>query len=229
MTSEDTFPRRFTEVDELIRPEHFHLRAADRCYFIGEYTARKGYNYSATNDLILNFKKSMDRRGNPHEWKYKERAIRQAAAAFSAALGPKEIDQFTFVPVPPSKAKGEPFYDDRVVRMLLAMDSESTPDVRELVVQTESTEPAHAIDPRPSPEQIGIRYRINDTLTEPAPDFLAVVDDVLTTGAHFRAMSSLLGARFPKARILGLFIARRVSSEQAFERWLEGMPADGGG
>ena len=55
------------------------------------------------------------------------------------------------------------------------------------------------------------------------------VDDVLTTGAHFRAMSSLLGAGFPKARIMGLFIARRMSSEQAFERWLEGTLPDGGG
>ena len=97
----------------------------------------------------------------------------------------------------------------------------------------ESIRQAHfhlrASDPRPSPEQISSRYRIDDTLTEPVPDFLAIVDDVLTTGTHFRAMSSLLDARFPKARILGLFIARRVSSEQAFEHWLEGMPRDGSG
>lgn len=171
----------------------------------------------------------MDRRDNPHEWKHKKRAIRQVAAVFSAALGPEEIGRLTFVPVPPSKAKGDRLHDDRMMRMLRAMNSSSPPDVRELVVQTESTEPAHAIDPRPSPEQIASRYRIDDTLTEPAPDFLAIVDDVLTTGAHFRAMSSLLDARFPKARILGLFIARRVSSEQAFERWLEGMPRDGSG
>lgn len=91
MTSEAIFPRRFTEIDDLIRREHFRLSAADRCYFIGEYTARKGYDYSATNDLILNFKKSMGRRGNPHEWKHKERAIRQAAAAFSAAWARRKL------------------------------------------------------------------------------------------------------------------------------------------
>lgn len=44
MTSEGIFPRRFTEVDESVRHAHFHLRASDRCYFIGEYTARQGYN-----------------------------------------------------------------------------------------------------------------------------------------------------------------------------------------
>lgn len=229
MTSEAIFPRRFTEVDESIRQDHFYLRASDRCYFIGEYTARQGYNYSATNQLIFNFKKSMDRRSNPHEWKHKRRAIHQAAAAFSAALGPEEIGRLTFVPVPPSKTKDHSLHDDRMIRMLRAMNSAAMPDVRELVVQTESTEPAHAIDPRPSPEQIGIRYRIDDALTEPEPDFLAIVDDVLTTGAHFRAMSSLLGARFPNARISGLFIARRVPTERVFERWLQGTPPDGGG
>ena len=50
MTSGNTFPRRFTEVDELIRPDHFRLSATDRCYFIGEYTAGKGYDYSATTN-----------------------------------------------------------------------------------------------------------------------------------------------------------------------------------
>ena len=227
MTSGNTFPRRFTEVDELIRPDHFHLGAADRCYFIGEYTARKGYGYSATNQLILNFKKPMDRKRNPHEWRHKERAIREAAEAFAAALGRDALDRLTFVPVPPSKAKDHPLHDDRLVRMLRLMRSTPT-DVRELVVQTESTEPAHAIDPRPAPRQLASLYRIDDTLTELVPDSLAIVDDVLTTGAHFRAVSSVLGARFPNARVSGLFIARRVPAAQAFVHWLQGTPPASG-
>ena len=60
MTSASTFPQRLTKIDDLARPDHFYLTADDECYFLGEYTARKGFAFSPTNQLILNFKKSMD-------------------------------------------------------------------------------------------------------------------------------------------------------------------------
>ena len=53
-------------------------------------------------------------------------------------------------------------------------------------------------------------YRMDETLTTPEPSFVAIVDDVLTTGAHFRAASSVLASRFPTVQIVGLFIARRL-------------------
>ena len=60
MTSGNTFPRRLTEIDDLARPDHWYLTPEDDCYFLGEYTARKGFVFSATNQLVLNFKKSRD-------------------------------------------------------------------------------------------------------------------------------------------------------------------------
>ena len=54
--SNGTFPRRFTKVDDLTRADHSYLTETDACYFIGEYTARKGFSYRATNNLVLNFK-----------------------------------------------------------------------------------------------------------------------------------------------------------------------------
>jgi hypothetical protein len=64
-------PTKLTRVDSLLLPDHYYLDADDECYFIGEYTARAGFAFSATNDLIQNLKKPMDRRDRP-EWKYKE-------------------------------------------------------------------------------------------------------------------------------------------------------------
>ena len=216
MTSDGTFPRRLTKVDDLIRPDHWHLTGADACYFIGEYTAYRGYAHSDTNRLIFNFKKTMDRRGRP-EWRYKEQAIQTAAAAFRRALAPKDLDRLTFVPVPPSKARGDPLYDDRLTRMLGAVRSRPPLDIRELIVQTESTDAVHAGDRRPAPERIESLYRIDETLTGPVHDIIAVVDDILTTGAHFRAAKSVLSARFPGVAIIGLFIARRVPNTAAIE------------
>ena len=216
MTSDGTFPRRLTKVDDLIRPDHSHLTGADACYFIGEYTAYRGYAHSDTNRLIFNFKKTMDRRGRA-EWRYKEQAIQTAAAAFRRALAPKDLDRLTFVPVPPSKARGDPLHDDRLTRMLGAIQPKPPLDIRELIVQTESTAAVHAGDRRPAPERIEALYRIDETLTGPVRDIIAVVDDILTTGAHFRAAKSVLSARFPGVAIIGLFIARRVPNTVAIE------------
>lgn len=40
--------------------------------------------------------------------------------------------------------------------------------------------------------------------------FRVVFDDLLTTGAHFKAMKSALMERFAAAKITGVFLARRV-------------------
>ena len=120
-TSRAPFPRRLTAIDDLTRPDHFHLGAGDECYFFGEYVSGRGYQYSPTNQLLMNLKKAPDRRGLP-EWRYKEDAIRQVAAAFRYALG-DSLDRLTFVPVPPSKARDDPLYDDRLTRVILRASS----------------------------------------------------------------------------------------------------------
>ena len=208
MTSDVSFPDRFTEIDELTRPDHFWLTDNDRCYFLGEYTARQGYAYSPTNNLILNFKKPPDRRGRP-EWRYKELAVQRAATAFRSAMGAAP-PQLTFMPVPPSKARAHPLYDDRVAWMLRTIWPGQPADIRDIITQPESADAAHESPVRPVPSQIQTGYQIDERLTAPEPTFVAIVDDVLTTGAHFRAASSVLAARFPAVQIVGLFIARRV-------------------
>ena len=214
MTSDRTSPRRLTRVDRLIlrRSEHYYLCEDDECYFIGEYTAGRGWDHSPTNQLISNFKKEMDRRDLP-EWRYKRRAIRQAALAFRTALEPLDeatVRGTTFVPIPPSKAKDDPGYDDRMTQMLNLIRPEPSLDVREIIVQANSTDPVHLSGVRLSPEEIEDGYGIDESLTAPPPHIIGIVDDVLTTGAHYRAAQVVLSSRFPKARIIGLFIARRV-------------------
>jgi hypothetical protein len=68
MTSASTFPQRLTKIDDLTRPDHFYLTPEDACYFLGEYTARKGYAFSPTNQLVLNFASSRDRVGDFHRF-----------------------------------------------------------------------------------------------------------------------------------------------------------------
>lgn len=210
-TFSSIFPQRLTKIDDLIRQHYLHVTDADYCYFLGEYTVGGGYEFSETNQLIFNFKKPMDRRGRP-EWSYKEQAIQAVAKTFRNALNPGVIEKLTFVPIPPSKAKDHPLYDCRLLRMLKAIRPEPPLDIRELIIQTESTAATHNQADRPSPEQIEKIYRINENLAEPEPRNFALVDDVLTTGAHFKAAKSVLSNRFPDKVVIGFFIARSVLS-----------------
>ena len=200
---------RLTRIDGLTRPDHHYLTEADECYFIGEYTARRGYAYSRTNSLISNLKKSMDRRDRP-EWHYKVLAIARAASAFRTALEPRELNLLTFVPIPPSKAREDPLHDDRLIQMLHAIRPHPPLDVRELIFQTRSTGAIHEQEVRPSPEEIAALYEVDPDLAQPVPSVIAIVDDILTTGAHFRAAKALLSSQFPGTDIIGLFIARRA-------------------
>jgi hypothetical protein len=178
-------------------------------YFLGEYTARKGYRFSTTNNLIINLKKPMERQGRP-EWPYKARAIQTAAEALRTALNDKARQSLTFVPVPPSKAKTDPLYDDRLLQVLQGAWPGQQTDMRELIVQPQSSDAAHDRDERPRPTEIAARYVIDRALLHPKPQIIAVVDDLVTTGAHFVAIRSMLRREFPDPQIVGVFIARRV-------------------
>ena len=199
---------KFTQIERTQLEDHRHLTPEDECYYLGEYTARGGPLYSITNQIVLNFKKSVDHRGRP-DWPYKGQAIRTVAQLFSTLNTAFRRDA-VFVPIPPSKEKEHPLYDDRLIRMLQAVSSDL--DVRELLIQRESSEAAHSRESghRDSPDEIAGRYYVDKMLLHPDPKQIAIVDDLLTTGAHFRAASAVLRKHFPQTTLVGLFIARRV-------------------
>ena len=213
MTYEAYLTNRFTKIDRFTHKHHRWLEKSGEFYFLGEYTARKRYSYSPTNDVILNFKKPSDRKGKP-EWKYKRKAINQISTAFRNALGanlsPSDLSTVVLVPVPPSSAREDPLYDNRIASMVHAIWPDNRANVKEMIVQIGSFEPSHTSHNRPEKKEIESRYEIDEDLVHLPPNTIAIVDDILTTGAHFRAVKSLLEKRFPNARILGLFVARTV-------------------
>ncbi len=200
-----------TRIDEHLRPDHYHLDDTDECYFIGEYTAGRGFAHSTTNQFIYNLKKSVDRRGTM-EYRHKEEAIRRAAIELGKSLNPEFLERGTFVPVPPSRAPDDALYDDRITLVIWQLGP--TVDGREIVRQVVTTAGAHLRQDRPWPQQLYDNYEIDEDETEPHPVAIAVVDDVLTTGAHFKAMKRILCERFEGVKVSGLFLARRVPNTE---------------
>lgn len=207
---------RLSTIDQRSLPDHYFLNESDRCFYLMEYTAGKGYDFSKCNSLIKNLKKSPSYSKRP-DYHYKEDAINECALMLRKCLAPTFIDQATFVPIPCSKAIGHPEYDDRIKRICRGISP--TADVRDLVVQNESRNASHGMPDgqrQPIEDLVNI-YRIDKNLctTPKAPTVIAIVDDMLTTGRHFRAMEAVLKKQFPNALIGGIFIARRVPAASA--------------
>ena len=200
---------RFLKIDDQNRSDHYNLTADDECYFLHEYTSHKNYSFSDTNKLISNLKKRPSLAGTA-QYRYKGLAIRDCAAAFGEGLRPDWLATGTLVPVPPSKARDHPDYDDRILQICRAIPATRAVDVRELVFQTQSLPADHEGGPRHSIEDLLEVYRIDESKATLAPYGIAIVDDVLTNGTHFRAMKTILQQRFPEVPIAGVFVARRV-------------------
>jgi predicted amidophosphoribosyltransferase len=206
---------KLSKVDRLILEsgDHYYLDDRDNCYFISEYTARRGFHFSETNNLIYNLKKSPIHRGAA-QWSYKRKAIQQAGASLRAVLDKGSnanwLRAATLVPVPSSKIKSDEMHDNRLTEVLSVLGSGLTLDIRELVQQVENRPAAHDCEQRPKPDELRMNYLVDEGLSDPEPSHLGIFDDVLTSGAHFKAMKAILSERFPAASIIGIFLARRV-------------------
>jgi hypothetical protein len=201
-------PARLQKIDEHTRPDHYYLDENDECYYLLEYAARKRSQFGPTNDLILNLKKPVDRRTKP-EYRYKIQAIAQAAQLLRSALNDEWLPTAVLIPIPCSKAKDHPLYDDRILRVLRQMGHGLPCDIRELIIQTETIDSFHD-GCRMTPDELRCFYQLDEQLCLPdEPSQIAVFDDILTTGCHFKAIQAMLLERWPDVSVSGIFIARR--------------------
>lgn len=188
--------KRLQKIDELSLPNHCNICEDDECYFIISYTSGKGYNYNHENSLISNLKKGMDKKGKP-EWGYKIKAIKECARYLKEVDIPSAFSKnITLVPIPPSKAKSDPEYDDRLSQVLHEAFGDEL-DIRELIIQKESTQSSHTSDEKRDPKKIAQNYEINEVEAKEVKNCIILFDDVLTTGAHFKAAKSVLLESFP--------------------------------
>lgn len=205
-------PEKLWKIDESTVGEHFSLRESDQCYYIWEYTAAKGYAFSPTNQLISNLKiKPSQIAKSPGRNFYKQQAINHAAAGLRHLLPRVYVEgSATFIPVPGSKATGDPDHDDRTLQVLQRAFHGWTSDVRPMLQLTHSTPADHETVDRLAYEELLAISQLKEPGGQGVHPILVVVDDVLNSGKHFKVAQALLSARYPTAEIRGLFLARCV-------------------
>lgn len=196
---------RLQKIDDTNRSDHYYLTPEDECLFLYEYTAGLGWRGGATNQLIHNLQKKKGDNG----YRYKSIAINDCAKALSATMHQDWTANTVSVPVPPSKIKTDPMYDDRIAQVCRAIRNPSELKVCELIEQIESTESFKG-GHRLKPAELRANYRFNEELLDGLPKEIGIVDDVLTTGSHFRALKDMIIERRPGTRVVGFFIARRA-------------------
>ncbi len=207
-------PINLRQIDQSNRDDHSYIRESDTCFFLHEYTKGLTWKQSAVTNLIQNLKRDPSYRGKP-AWNHKQRTIDEVGRDLAGALLADWLKSATLVPIPPSKTKTHPSYDDRLIQILFAIQRYSgiKCDIRELILQTVDKDPTHTKDERRDIDALMADYRIDESLTSREPKQIGLFDDMLTTGAHFRAAKAVLEDRFPGVPIAGIFVARRMIPE----------------
>ena len=209
-------PRNLLIIDEAVREEYSYIEVEDTCFYLWERMSNlwssgkcPDYTQYPVNSLIANLQISPALKDSqPTRYYWKDRAIKYAAEALAAVIPDvwREINP-AFVPVPPSKTKDHPEYDARLTLTLKSVRPKLR-DIRELIVLNGGGFDSKQKGLRP--DERALHYSIDEDVSDPEPRVIVLVDDLLTTGCHYKAVGSVLKRRFPEVAIYGLFLARAV-------------------
>jgi predicted amidophosphoribosyltransferase len=180
--------------------DHAYLNSEDECYFVWEYSPGS-LAHPATR-----FIHELKALGAPNAAR-KTAAIHFAADAISASLPGSWRESATFVPMPSSKTKGHPDHDTRIAR-LLGWVRPGLADVRNLLqVRADTPSLQKGVVPLDRAANLIVTPEVN----RPAPpSTIVLVDDVITSGAHFRAAVLALHEKCAPKKVIGLFLCRTV-------------------
>ena len=197
---------RLSRIDDLTRREHYYLGDQDTCFYLGEYSARKGGAFGMTSVLVHDLLQPRDPAVSKQEYR-KDRALGSVAQWLHEVFDPGNVGNVTFVPMPQSGSGIVTDTDDRMFRILRR--SAKGLDVRKLIEVTGPAPTGDHANLRSGPNVLYENMRVVLSLIEPKPRVVFLVDDVLATGANFVAAKRRILQVMPDMPVFGLFVARK--------------------
>lgn len=194
---------------------HRCLNKNDLCiYYRDKERHVFGSPFTETNSVIANFKKRPSLcKSNPQMASYKEQGIKTIAHDVARLFQRSPQKSFLLIPAVTSKSCDDPDFDDRLIKVCSYV-AEALPNVwfADLLYIKSSIPPAHTGGTRDASSlrsNIGVRQGYDLS----GYDYVLIFDDVLTTGAHFKACQMALEEVYG-IKACGMFWAREESYAQ---------------
>lgn len=213
---------RWTYLDPILRSTRAHLTQDDLCYY---YLIRDGRGWddgphADANQLIFNFKHDPQRyAANSRPMYYKKRAIRTLAGhvisffiAQMDALGDKKV---CIVPIPTSKPRSSQGYDARLDDLCRIVEK-NVPWVSYLPLLDTKRDigKSHKQSGSRDPVVLAQNMVCGEIPRSDTGRCVVLVDDVLTSGAHYAACKQVIQDKFPDVDIVGLFLSVHVNEDR---------------
>jgi hypothetical protein len=197
-------PRRWTKLDlHAVQDPPAYLDDADVCYYAREYVSHGGWSASEANQLISNFKKKPNTKGT-YQWAHREAAVSQIARELAAGLA-KDL---CIAAIPTSKTSDDPEYDHRFEDLFTEL-RRLRPDlhIEAPIACRESHQSVHTGGAR-HPDLIYDLLEWRGFVNVPSK--VCLIDDLLTTGGHFKACQRLILEHHPSMQVNGIFLAKCI-------------------
>jgi len=206
-------------IDKIEIQNRHHLEKDDICYYLMEHDS-KGYKSSKANQLIFNLKIPIENiNKNPNQEPHKKKAMLEFQNSLLNLLNDFKDKKLILIPAATSKPKNSEFFDKRldvIVENLCKQNSthwhyEPILDVKEQKTATHS-------GGNRSIDEIKNNLIIKDFSVPNYSDaiIILIIDDVLTTGSHFRVWKNEIMQKYPLAKnIQGAFLGLHIFDNDA--------------
>lgn len=213
-------PRLWTQIDQIARAPKRFLTSKDLCFY---YLQKDKLGYGAgphakENQLIINFKHDPAKHGqNQGMMYYKREATNYFARAVAQFFEDNEAlsrEGVSLVPIPTSKPRTASDYDPRLDNLCrLVQDKVPFVTFHPALETIADLGKVHANQIDRDSSSIMQNLSLDTGMLQ-GSGVIALVDDVLTTGAHYAACRRLISTAVPNAPLLGLFLSIQLLDPQ---------------
>ena len=189
---------------------------SEKCLYTRDYISGGGFEGEA-NQLILNFKKSLDKKGTA-QWQHRDRAVRLFAQEIASIVPDVPMH---FMAIPGSKPWEHSENNQRFQDLFKELKRIRPKILFHWPINCRKAIKGSSQGGTRSPKEIMDNYKwagFSCNINEISK--IIIVDDVITSGAHFRACVDYLKEQGFKGEITGVFWAK-TRQKDPFEEFTD--------